>query len=36
MIPVAFVGGSMRQVERHAEAVREFNRFYTRRIGVLG
>ena len=26
----------MRQIERRAEAVREFNRFYTRRIGVLG
>jgi DNA-binding MarR family transcriptional regulator/GNAT superfamily N-acetyltransferase len=26
----------MRQIERRAEVVREFNRFYTRRIGVLG
>jgi len=26
----------MRQIEQRAEAVREFNRFYTRRIGVLG
>jgi len=26
----------MRQVEQRAEAVREFNRFYTRRIGALG
>jgi len=26
----------MRQIERRAEAVRRFNRFYTRRIGVLG
>jgi DNA-binding MarR family transcriptional regulator/GNAT superfamily N-acetyltransferase len=26
----------MRQIERRAEAVREFNRFYTRHIGVLG
>jgi len=26
----------MRRIEQRAEAVREFNRFYTRRIGVLG
>jgi DNA-binding MarR family transcriptional regulator/GNAT superfamily N-acetyltransferase len=26
----------MRQIEQRAEAVREFNRFYTRRIGALG
>ncbi len=26
----------MRQIDRHAESVREFNRFYTRRIGALG
>jgi DNA-binding MarR family transcriptional regulator/N-acetylglutamate synthase-like GNAT family acetyltransferase len=26
----------MRQIERRAEVVREFNRFYTRRIGALG
>jgi DNA-binding MarR family transcriptional regulator len=26
----------MRQIDQHAEAVREFNRFYTRRIGALG
>jgi len=26
----------MRQIDQRAEAVREFNRFYTRRIGVLG
>ena len=26
----------MRQIEQRAEAIREFNRFYTRRIGALG
>jgi DNA-binding MarR family transcriptional regulator len=26
----------MRQIEQHAETIREFNRFYTRRIGALG
>jgi DNA-binding MarR family transcriptional regulator/GNAT superfamily N-acetyltransferase len=26
----------MRQIDQHAEAIREFNRFYTRRIGALG
>jgi DNA-binding MarR family transcriptional regulator/GNAT superfamily N-acetyltransferase len=26
----------MRQLDRHAEAVRDFNRFYTTRIGALG
>jgi DNA-binding MarR family transcriptional regulator/GNAT superfamily N-acetyltransferase len=26
----------MRRIEQHAEAIREFNRFYTRRIGALG
>src|SRR5262252_446428 len=28
--------GCMRQLDHHAEAVRDFNRFYTTRIGALG
>src|SRR5690348_8154818 len=27
---------TMRRLHQHADAVRDFNRFYTRRIGVLG
>lgn len=26
----------MRSIDQHADAVRGFNRFYTRRIGALG
>ena len=36
MISASVQGDHMRQIEQRAEAVREFNRFYTRRIGALG
>jgi DNA-binding MarR family transcriptional regulator/N-acetylglutamate synthase-like GNAT family acetyltransferase len=35
-VPVANNRSTMREIAQRAEAVRAFNRFYTRRIGVLG